>query len=284
MRNIKVKNTMATDFEKIYPLLQEFNAPYTKEEWSRIFTYKWDGVRDYVGFHLEDDDMVVGYVGLIFSCRNKQNRSYQFCNITSLIIKNNYRAAALLLIKKITKIENTNFIVLSPIYESFCLFKKLGFTPFENKYLILPMIYGMSKTGVNEILISSSRLDKENRRIASDHATHQCKNILINCNECDCFLIYKVIEQSYFGFNFKKIHLLYVSDIILFNDNLLGIVRIFKNKFGVRAAFYLDCNFINRKHALLFIKRKTCLPRMLEFNPFKEKISSDKLYSEAILL
>lgn len=67
IQEISVKKTTVGDFEIIYPLLLAFDSPFTKEDWSHIFQYQWDGVQDHVGYHLEKNGKIVGFMSLIFS-------------------------------------------------------------------------------------------------------------------------------------------------------------------------------------------------------------------------
>src|SRR3990167_6293028 len=104
---ISVRKTLAGDFEKIYPLLLEFNSPFMREDWQRIFHYRWDGAQDHIGYHIENGNEIIGFMGLIFSCRMKNGKRYTFCNITSLIVKPEYRSTTVLLLRKLACYQDT---------------------------------------------------------------------------------------------------------------------------------------------------------------------------------
>ncbi len=286
MHNVEIKKTYLHDFEKIYPLLQEFDSPYSKEHWKKIFSYQWDGAENYVGFHLEHENEVVGFMGLIFSCRYQHNQKYRFCNITSLIVKEKYRSATILLIRKLKQLENTIFTGLGPIKESYRLFTLIGFTAYENHYKIIPTINYLigkkRKIATYELPVLLDRVDAEHKRIASDHADLNCKSILFDFDGSYCMLIYKITQQIHFGLAVKKIHVHYVSNVFLFNINLYSILNVFKQRLGFLAAIYIDRRFIQR--TFLFSIAKKVIPPRICRNQFNKQIDIDELYSEAILL
>lgn len=287
MNKISVKTTHPSDFTKIYPLLKEFNSPYTEEDWNRIFTYRWEGVEDFVGFHLERNGLVIGFMGLIFSCRYKQNQKYKFCNITSLIVKEEYRNATLLLMRKLKDFKETIFIVLNPVQASSFLFIKLGFVAYEAGYKIIPTLNHLlgrkCKRKIYELPELLNKVDTENKRILNDHTRLKCKSMLVDFDGMHCLLIYKILEQNYYKVPIKKVQILYISNIEIFNQNLYTILNIFKMRFGVLSAIYLGNRFIHHKKLLLSFT-KIIASKVLCSNPYKNLLELDELYSESVLL
>ncbi len=154
MQGIEIKKNRPKDFEKIYPLLKEFNSPFSHEDWQRIFSYRWDGAEDFVGYHLEHKNEVVGFYGVNFSLRNKNQQQYRFCNITSWIVKEQYRAATFLFIRKLQSLKNIIFTGLSPITESYQLLLKLDSFLMKKNYISFPRqpIYFIKK--IKQIFIN----------------------------------------------------------------------------------------------------------------------------------
>lgn len=287
MKSLQIKKTYPTDFEKIYPLLQEFDSPYSKEDWARIFLYRWKGADDYVGFHLEHDNNIVGFIGLLFSCREEKGSSYQFCNITSLIVKESYRSATLLLLRKLKSIENTIFTGLNPIYESYRLLNLMNFLSYETHYKVIPTINYLLRSEKNVCVYEGSqlleRVDSEHQRIVSDHFKFNCYSVLFEKGNQYCLLIYKVTQQSYKGFLIKKARILYVSDVLLFNSLTNNLLRFFNKKLGNLSAIYVDGRLVDNDKLLLSFNRKISPPRIC-FKPNSEPIEIDELYSEVVLL
>lgn len=284
---ISIKKTLADDFEKIYPLLLAFDSPYSHDDWRRLFNYQWDGVLDHVGYHLENKGEVIGFMGLIFSERNKNNCKYAFCNITSLIVLPEYRAATLLLLRKLTGYKNTIFTGLGPIDESYRLMMLLGFTNLETHYKIMPTLNGLfcynRKMSVDESKDIADKLDIENKRIFLDHQNLKCKSILIEKNGQSTLLIYNTAVQKHYGISITKIHLHYISELIFFNKEMRSILAIFTKKFGFLTAIYIDKRWVSRTVEMIAINRKIDPPKIRSKN-FINDIDVDALYSEAVLL
>lgn len=283
---LTVKKTLETDFEKIYPLLQKFDSPYSQADWKKIFCYQWDGAENHVGYHIESNDMVVGFIGLIFSCRYKNNIRYSFCNISSLIVEPKFRSATLLLLRKLSQYKNMIFTGLGPIHESYHLMIKLGFVPFEESYQIIPTINALlTKKNVmqiydNEIL---SNLGPECRRIYNDHKNLKCDSILIKCRGDNLLLIYNVSQQKHCGINVKKIHLIYANDVAVLQRDIHQILKQFATIYGYFSALYVDKRYLKNRQKLFMIERKINPPK-IRSQIYIDKIDVDGLYSEAVLL
>lgn len=288
MHVIKVKKTYLYDFDKIYPLLTKFDSPYSREDWMRIFSYDWDGAEDYVGFHLECDSRVVGFMGLIFSCRYRNDKRYAFCNITSLIVEDDYRAAAILLIRKLKSLDNTILTGLNPIDESYKILKMIGFSDYETRYIVIPTInhlrgLGKRKVDVYGVPALLDRVDSESRRIVVDHVDLNSNSVFFDFNGNCCLLVYKILNQRHFGILIKKIRILYISDMVSFNDGIVEVLQYFNKLFGLFSAIYLDARFLRDRNLFLSFVRNINLPRIC-FNPVDLQMDVDELYSETVLL
>ena len=82
-----IEKTKPEDFPAIVPLLEEFdNASIKRSDWQRIFAYDWSKDESIVGYHLEEQGKVVGFLGGIFSKRLINGRMENLCNLTSWIV------------------------------------------------------------------------------------------------------------------------------------------------------------------------------------------------------
>jgi len=286
-QDVSVKKTTINDFERIYPLLLMFNSPYSREDWKRIFNYKWDGAQDHIGYHLEKGGGIVGFMGLVFSCRYRNNHRYAFCNMTSLIVKSEYRAFTFLLLRKITSYPDTIFTGLGPIPESYNLHRAQGFVPFENYYKILPVINSLFCSKKNLFIDESknllNKLDAENKRIAIDHMNLRCKSILFGDKEEVCLFIFNTSKQKHYGLSVTKIHLHYISNITFFNKKIRAILGFFRTKFGFFSAVYVDKRFFLKSSWILLFS-KGIEPAKIRTKNYIDEIDVDALYSEKVLL
>lgn len=285
MNDISIEKTMRSDFEKIYPLLVLFDSPFKKENWKKLFTYQWDGARDYVGYHLKNKDNVIGFMGLIFSERNINKKKYVFCNITSLIVKPEFRAYTILFIRKILSYKEIIFTGLGPIRDSFQLLTLAGFTPFEDNYKIFPVANGLFSKKENISQDESEKIfekcDEENKRLLSDHLHLSCQFVLFEYLTEQCLLIYHTDKQKHYKINVNKIYIRYISNTTFFNRHVLFVLNFFMKKYGLFSAVYVDGGFFTKK-LLLKIGKKINPPKIR--NKVYENVKIDALYSEVMLL
>lgn len=282
-----VKKTTLADFEKIYPLLQEFHSPFSKEAWRRIFDYQWDGCCDHVGYHLEKGDDILGFMGLIFSTRNQRNQTYTFCNITSLIVKSEARFATAFLLRKLSQYPDAIFTGLGPIPESYQLMCALGFIPLDHFYSIIPVINVPSFKKEKLLLYDGDDIERwasdEEKRVYHDHKKLKCNSILFKKNAETMLMIYHVTMQKKYGLRLTKIHLHYVSNISFFQKQLSSILASLRLRHGMMSALYADNRFISGIRNIIKIMRKMTPPRIFRKKQ-TEAIVIDSLYSEAVLL
>lgn len=286
IQGLSIKKTYPNDFDKVYPLLLDYDSPYSCEDWKGIFEYQWDGSKDYIGYHLEHDGHVAGFMGLVFSHRLINNITYNFCNITSLIVKPDYRASTILFIRKLMALENYILTGLGPIEESWQLFKKIGFVSFENHYKIIPVWNGLlsKRNRLNscerpEIM---EKVDPENKRILKDHIKKNCSSIVFEKSGHYCVMVYKRVTQKHLKITVNKIIVIYASNLDFLNHHLQAILNIFLEKFGFFTALYLDGRFMLNKKKYFSINKEIYPPRICKGS--LDSIHINGLYSESILL
>ena len=135
---------------------------------------------------------------------------------------------------------------------------------------------------IYELPMLLDKVDAENKRIVIDHANLKCNSILFDFDGHYCLLIYKITKQNHYYMPVKKVHILYISNLTLFNEKKSSILRIFNRRFGFLTAMYIDNRFLTEKNFILSLTRKISPPR-ISFNPYHQ-VDIDELYSEAVLL
>jgi hypothetical protein len=103
---ITVQNATPAMFDDVHALLREFHNPSMgKEDWRRmLFQYPWPAEDDNRGYVLLDGARVVGFLGTIFSTRELHGRKERFCNLSSWIVLEPYRARSLSLLMPIIRL------------------------------------------------------------------------------------------------------------------------------------------------------------------------------------
>ena len=100
------------DFERVYPLLLEFNNPYlTKEDWRQLFIDHSGLQNDRFGWLLADGDNVVGFAGTILSERMIRGEKVRLSNVSGWIVQHEYRAHSLALHAKAVADKSLNLPV-----------------------------------------------------------------------------------------------------------------------------------------------------------------------------
>ncbi len=217
---INVKKAMADDFDKIYPLLLDFNNPnLTKEDWKQLFVNHYGGSEDYFGYALFDQDKAVGFLGLIFSARLIDGKAHKFCNITSWIIKEEYRRKGLsrMLFHEVLKLKDYTIITLPPSPKTERMHREHGFKELEDSYrLILPVpaisIFSGDYSVVLEQETLRNNLDGEELKIYNDHLLCKCTHILFKTKHENCYMIAKGVTRK--KLPFAEIH--YLSNLPVF--------------------------------------------------------------------
>src|SRR5262245_63295523 len=127
-------------FDDVLPLLLELDSAYSREKWREIFGYQWESDEGYVGFALVNDRKVVGFNGAIFNRRIIDGRATRFCNLTSWIVKEQYRTESLRLVFPILKLKGytvTNLTMNERVWEDSSSF---GFKYIDTTFRIICLI------------------------------------------------------------------------------------------------------------------------------------------------
>lgn len=215
---VKILKARGDDFERVYPLLQDFGiSRITKDHWRRVFTKNWDSPFDYCGYLLEQGSEVKGFLGLLFSERTINGRPETFCNMTSWMVKQESRGHSLKLLLEALKLKDCTFTNFTPSTGVANILKKLGFVDLQSGEQILLPVPGFSSkrtsyrcvVDLDEI---SERLSETDRKIFTDHRNLDCRHVLISDGENYCYLIVK--NRSHKRLPFARVH--YLSNPELF--------------------------------------------------------------------
>ena len=138
---VTVKKATVKDVDKLLPLLLELDSiNQTNEEWERLFKLHWDDNQNYFGYVMYDEDKAVGFLGLLFSRRVVKDKTSKFCNISSWIVRKEYRRQSLHLLLPVLELDNYTITVLTCNAGTYFITKKLGFIDLEvGQRVILPL-------------------------------------------------------------------------------------------------------------------------------------------------
>jgi len=192
---VTIREARADDFERVYPLLVEFENPHLEtEHWRQLFIDHSGLQNGHFGWVLVDGDDIVGFVGTIFGERTIRRKAVRFCNCSSWIVKPAYRAHSLALHAKVISDESVTVTNLSPTAQVLKLLEKLGFTLMDkSERIILPVVTQRTFMDRCEILTRPSAvqdaLNGENLRFFRDHQLPFNRHVLLRSAAGDCYVM-----------------------------------------------------------------------------------------------
>jgi hypothetical protein len=212
----KVTPAMLDD---VIPLLSELEDTHSKEEWREIFDYQWESDEGYVGFALVDDRKVVGFNGAIFSRRIIDGREARICNLTSWIVKEQYRTESMRLVFPVLKLKGYTITNLTMNERAWEITRRLGFKNLDTNIRILFLVPGLSATRREEApVIVSDRskiaeiLDPVNLKIFIDHSHYNCGHIVVKDKYGYSYIIYTRKRYRKYNCDISYAHIHYISD------------------------------------------------------------------------
>ena len=281
---VELKNVSNELMDSVLGLLQSFQGAYfTTEQWKKILNYDWGQNEDYYGFALVDNNNVVGFLGLIFSVRMIGNKRELFCNLSSWIVKDEYRNHALKLLYPVLKMRNYTITNFTSFKEGVDIMKRFGFVSVDSFSRIIltgPLCLKSNKCHVLKWDDNSCiYLPEYQKQMARDHFIYGCESVIMKNNEQQCLII--MSQRMKAGVRYYYVH--YISDIHLFLDNI-GVFRAWLFWHRRAACFVIDERFMRSKAIFMSYSRKLPSPRLVKNNNNLMFEQIDSLYSELIIL
>ncbi|MHB9074522.1 MAG: hypothetical protein ACYC6G_13465 [Desulfobaccales bacterium] len=219
---VRIRKVYKDDFENVYPLLLDFQTHHiTKDQWHQLFINPWGSFVDYCGYMLADGDKAVGFLGTIFSKRYLNGQEYKFCNLSSWIVKPEYRAKSISLLRPILKLEDYTITNLTCAPLLYGLFKKLGFKDLGLYSFIFPPLppinfihNGRKCHVVVDQNIIYTKLNTADLIIFNDHVNYKCIHLIIESDMGNCYIVATRVIR--WGLPFVYIH--YVSNLSVFAE------------------------------------------------------------------
>lgn len=219
-----IREARGDDFERVYPLLLEFNNPYLdKEHWRQLFVDHSGLQNDHFGWVLVDGCELVGFVGTIWGKRTIRGETVRLCNTSSWIVKPKYRAHSLALHAKVIADETATVTNLSPTPQVLKLLEMLGFTLMDkSERVIVPIVTARTFLDGCKILTEArdveAALEGESIRFFRDHQLPYNKHILLRTRAGDCYLVMNRTLKTIRGnlrLPFARVHHISAPDIFV---------------------------------------------------------------------
>lgn len=162
-----------SDFAGVYEgVLRELNPSIPRKRWQNLFEWPWENPEDHVGYLMRDAaGAVVGFAGFIYSRQASRQGPELVCNITSWMVKTDYKAGALALVMPVLSRKDLTVTNLTSIPAVAAIFTRLGFEVLEtHTRVLLPVRAWLpGRYRVRSGAEAGSRLDPTFRRLQGDH-------------------------------------------------------------------------------------------------------------------
>lgn len=215
-----IKKAFANDFERIYPLIQEFDNPnLTREDWRQLFIRRWNSQEDHFGYLIEDGNRVVGFLGTLFSTRVINHKPYKFCNLSTWVVKKEYRGMSLSLLLEVLKLQDYTITNLTANRVA-RLLRPFGFKDLATHFrVVLPLPNPSLLIKKVELFPDKSDI-KENLageplKLFNDHIDLKCIHLLFRVRDESCYLIFDKIKKK--RLPVARVH--YISNIEFFQKH-----------------------------------------------------------------
>ena len=294
---------------RIYPLLEKFENPdFSKDRWRKLFCKYWESGEDNIGYVMTDRDLVVGFIGTIFSARIIHGKQEKICNLSSWIVLPEYRSLSLLLFNDILKNKEISITSFTSIPAAVKILSRLGFITLDTCYYWYRNNLLTDKNKIQHTadpMKFEKLLSAEQLKIYHDHLPFNASHYVFTDNNDSCYIIFRVKNASlrtlisnrlinyldfilrktlgvdYLGHNTKVAHAMYISNTVFMNKFISGINKVIAKELKV-SGITMDARFCGSRKKLF--RYRSC-PRISLYRSMNLTPSQlDSIYSELFIL
>jgi hypothetical protein len=271
-------------FDRVYPLLATFpGSTMTCEQWRRmLFDLPWPVEEKHRGFALLDGEVVVGFMGTIFSARDIGGRRRRLCHLSSWIVRETHRSSSMELLLSVLGMKGYTIVNLTPSDVALGILRRLGFQPLEEKQWLIPRIAMRPpdpSVVVTEPVAIRRVLQGEAARIHADMEGTHAAQALIRMGRLQCHVI---ATSSRWKWGRRLAHVQYASDWSVLLDHLDLASAAFTRLLGTWG-LRIDARFAAERRFRLARLRPLSLPTL--YRPEDAEVTPtmiDGLYSEIV--
>jgi hypothetical protein len=192
---VTIREAHALDFPQVYPLLREFrNEQLTEGQWRQLFVDHTGLQDDRFGWVLVDGANVVGFIGTILSERRIRGEVRRLCNLSSWIVKRDYRAHSIALHARAVADKSLEITSLSPTPGVLKLLQRMGFAMMDkSERIVVPVPTPRSLIDACEIITDPRALQRilhgDQLRFFQQHQLPHNRHALLRTREGACYLM-----------------------------------------------------------------------------------------------
>ncbi len=278
-----VRPVRESEIDEICAFLSTHMDPaVSRETFRNLFTYPWMTDRPNLGFVLEQEGRIVGFLSAIYADREIAGRTERFCNLSSWFVLPEFRSSSLSLLTAVHRVGDLVFtnltarpavqkISLAMRYQLLDTFKLFGF-PGAQFWTLFRLPWPSLLFQPHEI---APLLEPAHRQFLQDHLHTACRHLLLRRGDRYCYLVWKRRVKSSVPF----CEILFVSNPELLRAHF-ELVKLVICARGAALALAIDERLLGARLPLLYPYRRVTLFKASRAG----RMDVDNLYSELALL
>ena len=187
-----------SDIESICQLLYEgFGKSISPDTWRRLFDYNWIEEKPTLGFVAVDEQEIVGFIGTVYSKREKNGKTGIVCNLSSWYVRPQYRSWSLPLLAAAVQDETISYTALTPAEITVRALKAMGFSTLSAGTILFPPLLNIDtfRGPAPVVTFDPERivrlLNNEQLKIFRNHRQPDCLHAAVIDKENYCYIIVK---------------------------------------------------------------------------------------------
>lgn len=279
---VSLQKVEPSRFAEIYPLLREQWPQLSEDKWRKLFSYQWNRPSSYCGYGLFDEDTAVGFLGMIFSQRQIAKQKELFCNLTSMVVRPDYRSHSLSLLMPVMRLKDYTITDLTASDGLAKLSKRLGFQTLDTAIRVL-FPYGM--TTVEEVQLYSDDeiailpLEATELAVFADHQPYaNCHQLVLQTKQGYCHVLYTLNIHTILSY----CHIQSISNPLLFERHQAIIRRRIIRDTGI-PLIIIDSRLVALINLPFSYQLPLATPRLYRSHHL-QPAQIDNAYSELVLL
>ncbi len=268
------------DYERVLPLLHQFeNSTISDEQWKSLFENRWNHEEGIVGYGLENNGRIVGFIGLIFAKRLIRDEEITFCNISSWIVEKEFRHESLLLTKPLLKMKDYVITSFTTIPDAYIVWKRFGFKDLgQHSKIFFPLPFFNSKlTSKKNDGIDTTLLPLSQKRILDDNICDFISFMNFSNQDENCLIAYKIKQIR----KLPIAYIAYISNPEFLKKNIRSIIFKICLKNKVVGAYFEEFYCEGIDYSLIYNTGRPC-PNVYKSEKLLPQ-DIDFLYSEFVL-
>jgi hypothetical protein len=189
-----VREAGAADAPAVADFLARHLGHGRSELFRRIFDYRWLPEKPNLGFLIEHESQIRGFVGGIYCEREIRGQRHRFCNIHSFAVDPEFRKLSLPAMKRLLDQPGYSFTCFSASPGPLEILQFFKFHVVDATKVVFTPASGLTRLVTSGVRLYRGaalleRLGPSERAIVRDHAGYRCGHFLLEAHEGRCYFV-----------------------------------------------------------------------------------------------